>query len=560
MFAASGASAQDVVEFQHALPAMNITSPRNGTYNNYELGYPGILTTSDPDLGLMIWALRNSICQDRRLVFAEGRTLCCCNNWIRDHVHVMKSSCHWEYDLCSFLDFIIDHQRADGCYYELIKQIDDRHWSYVDEDCRIMLPEDNLALVRLEVEADIEYLVVEGAYLYYSISGDRKWLRKVMPHLEKGIEYITSDPKRWDKAHGLVKRAYTIDTWDFTYMPDAGENRRIEPGKTPMSIMHGDNSGVWQAMNQLAVLNRALGKHEKSAYWKSRAADLREHIFRYLWNGRHFIHQLPLDCPPYDEYEAVRLSLSNTYDINRGITDIAQSRSIIEEYMARRDTTSAFAEWFSIDPPYRRFYIYDQGKYINGCISPFTAGELAKAALENGYESYGWDIIRRCMELVRRDGGVKFLYSPATGMPASTGAGPSAWGAAAILSAIDESLAGIRNSGCAYDRISFSPRFPVTHYKELRYFTGYEVNGTHVALRYILADAGMRYQLTSPARHIDAHILLPDGKECSAVLVNGREMPFSISKVGDSRYVDLGIKADGIADIQIVFRKNMVHE
>lgn len=129
-----------------------------------------------------------------------------------------------------------------------------------------------------------------------------------------------------------------------------------------------------------------------------------------------------------------------------------------------------------------------------------------------------------------------------------------------LLSAIDESLAGIRNSGCAYDRISFSPRFPVTHYKELRYFTGYEVNGTHVALRYILADAGMRYQLTSPARHIYAHILLPDGKECSAVLVNGREMPFSISKVGDSRYVDLGIKADGIADIQIVFRKNMVHE
>lgn len=554
MMLAPSASSQETVEFRHGLPAMNITSPRNGTYNNYELGYPGILTTSDPDLGLMIWALRNSIVRDRRLVFAEGKTLTCCNNWIRDHVHVLKSSCHWEYDLRSFLEFIIEHQREDGCFLELIKQIDDRHWSYVDEDCRIMLPDDNLAMARLEVEADIEYLVVEGANLCYSVTGDRKWLRKVLPHLEKGIEYVTSDPKRWDESHGLVKRAYTIDTWDFTYMPDAGENRRIEPGKTPMAIMHGDNSGVWQAMIQLAALNRTLGNSRKSAYWLSRAAVLKDNIFRHLWNGRFFIHQLPIDCLPYDEHENERLSLSNTYDINRGLTDIRQSRSIIEEYIARRDTTSAFAEWFSIDPPYKRFYIYDQGKYINGCISPFTAGELAKAAFENGYESYGWDIILRCMELVKRDGGVKFLYSPATGMPVSSGAGPSAWGAAALLSAIDESLAGIRNTGCAYDRISFSPRFPVTHYRELRYFTGYEVNGTHVELRYILAEEGMRYQLRSPARAIDAHILLPAGKDCRTVLVNGRETPFSVSVVGESRYADMSVRSDGIADIQILFK------
>lgn len=32
----------------------------------------------------------------------------------------------------------------------------------VDEDCRVMYPDDNLTLVRLELEADIEYLVVEG--------------------------------------------------------------------------------------------------------------------------------------------------------------------------------------------------------------------------------------------------------------------------------------------------------------------------------------------------------------------------------------------------------------
>lgn len=549
------ATCQPAIEFQHKLPAMHITPAGNGTYNNYELGYPSILTTTDPDLGLMMQALRNSIFKDRRLVFVSDRTLTCCNNWIRDHVHVMKGSCHWEYDLLSFLDFIIEHQRADGCYFELIKQMDDKHWSFVNEDCSLMFPEDNLALTRLEIEADIEYLVVEGAMLYYSVTGERKWLRKVLPHLEKGIDYMTSDPKRWDEAHGLVKRGYTIDTWDFTFMPDAGSNRRIEPG-TPMSIMHGDNSGVWQAMTQLARMNRILGNKGKAKEWESRASRLRENIFKYLWNGRYFIHQLPLNCQAHDAYENVRLSLSNTYDINRGLTDTDQSRSIIEEYQSRRKTTDAFAEWFSIDPAYDKFFSFEKGKYINGTISPFTAGELAKAALENGYEQYGWDILKRCMELIRRDGDVKFLYSPSTSLSEAQASGPSAWGAASILSAIDESLAGIRNTGCAYDRIAFSPRFPVTHYTELRYFTGYELNDTRVELRYILAEKGMRYQLISPAHRIDAHILLPESKDCAEVRVNGIPVPFIISTVGDSRYADLSIKTKGTADIELLFSNN----
>ena len=119
-------------------------------------------------------------------------------NWIRDHVHVMKAMRQWEYDLKSFLDFIIETQREDGQFYELIKQVDDKHWSFVNEDCYVMYPEDNLSLVRLELEADIEYLVVEGAVYLYKTTGDDAWLKKVLPKLEKGIDYMMSDEKRLD--------------------------------------------------------------------------------------------------------------------------------------------------------------------------------------------------------------------------------------------------------------------------------------------------------------------------------------------------------------------------
>lgn len=541
------------VKFVHKLPAMHLTTPPNGTYNNYELGYPSIMTTTDPRLGVMLYQLRNNIYTDRHLVFIDGKTLMCSKNWIRDHVHEMKGFCHWDYDIRSFLDFIIDTQREDGCYYELIKQIDDRHWSYVDEGCYVMYPDDNLALVRLEIEADIEYLVVEGAMCVYRVTGDDEWLKSVLPRLEKGIDYITSDPKRWDSERGLVKRGYTIDTWDFTYMPDAGTNRRIEPGKTPMAIMHGDNSGVWQAMNQLAWMNRRFGDEKKAKEWERRAAELRANMFKYLWNGKFFVHQLPLDGAWKDDKEPIRLSLSNTYDINRGVTNLEQSRSIIEEYMARRDTTSAFAEWFSIDPPYDKYYIYKPGKYVNGAISPFTAGELAKAAFNNGYEAYGWDIICRFREMIERDGTIYFLYSPESGMSEAKGAGPSAWGAAALMSAIDEGLAGICNEGCGYDELYFCPRFPVTDYTELRYITGYELSAKNVDVRYVLADNGMRYLIKSPATKIRAHILLPVGRSCRQLRVDGKNHRFKTVSVGSSSYVDFELSASGTADIEVLF-------
>ena len=539
-----------MIEFKHKLPAMNIGGRMNGTFNNRELGFPSILTTTDPVLGLFMKNLRTNILADRSLVFVDGKILMTDKNWIRDHVHVMKAMRHFEYDICSFLDFIIETQRKDGQFYELIKQLDDGHWQFVDESCRVMYPDDNLALVRLELEADVEYLVVEGAFYYYKATGDDEWLRRVLPKLELGIDYMTSDSKRWDSEYGLVKRPFTIDTWDFTSAPDAQTNRKINPYE-PMSIMHGDNSGVYQAMLQLAWFRRRLGDEERAAIWERRAATLRENMIKHLFGGKFFIHQLHLGHDGIDSLESERLSLSNTYDINRGVTSLAQSRLIIEEYMKRREKTKLFAEWFTIDPPYEKFLIYGSGSYVNGAVSPFTAGELAKAAFNNGYEDYGWDIIRRFIDLVKRDGTTYFLYH--TDSAPQPELGPSAWGAAALLSAIDEGLAGIVDLGVRYDEISLSPRFPVTHYTELRYLTGYEVSGVLVDLRYILTDEGMRYDLYSPAKVIHAHILIPKGRSASTLIVNGSESDFTLVRVGDSLYLDKTVTASGKVSLEIIF-------
>ena len=547
-----------VIPFENALPSQNLDGRHNGTYNNIELAIPGILTTQDTDLGMMMKWLRDNVHSGRHTVFVEGKAIPVYKNWIRDHVHTMKAFRHWEFDLRPYLDFTLEHQRPDGSYYELIKQMDDLHWSYVAEDDVVFFPEDNLYLARLDIESDVEYLVVEGAAEYYKATADRRWLRRNIRKLEKGIQYSTSHPKRWDSELGLVKRAYTIDTWDFTCEKTSPSDRRITRD-TPMAVMHGDNSGVYQAMNQLAWMNEELGHRTKAEQWREKARTLRENAFNHLWNGKFFTHEFPLGCPSADDKEDIRMSLSNTYDINRGFTTLEQSRSIVEEYMLRRDTTSAFAEWFTIDPPYVPCFgevtVHPANRYVNGCITSFTAGELAKAAFSCGYEAYGWDILRRLYELMAEDGGeIYFLYNRFTKKPENHNMGPAAWGAAAVLSAIDEGLAGIEDLDCRYRSLGFSPKWPVTPYKELRYFSGYEINGDVIDVRYILTEKGMRYCVDSPARRISAHILLPEGTSASTVLLNGSPVSFQNVRVGDSRYADFSAAGlDGRADIEILF-------
>ena len=119
---------------------------------------------------------------------------------------------------------------------------------------------------------------------------------------------------------------------------------------------------------------------------------------------------------------------------------------------------------------------------------------------------------------------------------------------------MDEGLAGIVNTGFGYDEIAFSPRWPVTPYRELRYVTGYESVGRYVDCRYVQTEEGFRYHLRSPAKKVSAHLLVPAGKAPKALLVNGSEVPFSLVAVGESRYVDVVAEPrGGISDFEVLY-------
>ena len=460
----------------------------------------------------------------------------------------MKAYKHWEHDVKGFLSFIIENQHPDGYYYEIALVHDNFHTNIVDKSCVKFFPDDGIALVRIELEADIEYLVVEGAITVYKATGDDAWIKSILPALEKGINYVTSNPKRWDSKHGLVKRPFTMDTWDFVYGNNTYD-RRIS-NDTPMSIMHGDNSGVYQAMMQLAWINRRFGNESKALNWENRAILIKKNLDKYCWNGNFYIHQLHLNHNGASGAEETKiLSLSNTYDINRGVTTPEQTNNIIEEYIKRKNSNKDFAEFYCIDPPYERFKKSDGeywkvGEYVNGGISTFTAGELAKAAFQNGYEEYGWDILCRIRNMIVSDGEVHFLYDPKTGENMS--GGPSGWGSAAIIDAIDAGLAGIVDGDVCYKVLDFSPRWAVTGINEVRYITGYESSKRLIQTDFFMNDNSMIYQISCPSHLINCHILLPKGKICNKVFIDNINVQFAVSKVKESTYIDFGFEKEDI--------------
>ena len=533
---------------------MSITkmpADRYGDYNLGEFGTPCLISNNDDgkklisndpvindSFAVFMMHLRRIIARDRRSIYIGGKRLTANINWLRDHIHEMKGYKHWEYDLKSYLDFMIKNQHESGFFYEITCIGDNFHTKSVDPPLVKFLPEENLALVKIELEADIEYLVVDGAVMVYQATGDEQWIKSVLPNLEKGIDYITSDPKRWDEAHGLVKRPFTIDTWDF--LPNqAGGDRRIYDD-TPMSIMHGDNTGVYKAMTQLAWLNDRFGNSEKANEWRSRAAKLLENLNKYCWNGNFYTHQIHLNHDGLDDKENKRLSLSNTYALTRGTLNEEQGASVIESYLKQGRELGVLYEWCAIYPPYETFNMHKAGTYINGGSAPFLAGELAKGAFRYGYEKYGYEILKRLQAMHRKYRELGFLYNPETGDDLS--GGPNGWGAAAVLDAIDNGFAGIEDADVLMNKINLSPRFVLDDATEKRYYTGYDVSNVLVELEYKKQGNKIIYALTSPAKEVNCHILLPENTSPSLVSLDGEQIEYKVSKIRNSTYVDFKVQ------------------
>lgn len=474
--------------------------------------------------------------------------------WVRDHIHTMKAYKYWEKDMSSYIAFFMGRQTPKGMYFDYAMSYKNENVGQLfftncfDNQFYFVDVENQNFFFRMPMEADLEYLMAEGVYTNWQTTGDIEYLKKWLPTLEKGMKYLMTDPLRWSSKSLLVKRPYTIDTWDFTSQPDSlksvdrllGHIDNTE--KTPKGIMHGDNSGMVQASRQLAQLYLATGDGEKAKEWNMQAGLFLQRLNTVCWNGKFYSHFIPEDPYPShiksDPLNAI--GLSNTYSMNRGTTTPEMAASIIETYeqIGEKTKNESLAPWFGIYPfIYPHFGNYAVGEYMNGAILPLVGGELCKAAFQNGYERYAVEQLDILAKIVEASNGRIPGCVNADGT-AQKEAIPAEWGQAAFVSAMVEGLAGVIDKSIQFKEVEISPRWYFAGVDSTSVTIGYGADGKQVKYDYLFNPKKKELKITTSGKFEKFTLRVPVPENCKTATasINGKKTAVTVQQVNASRY------------------------
>ena len=359
---------------------------------------------------------------EAKIVRYRGRPWFLFSDWLRDHVHILKGKKYFVPELKDAIELFGGTQQEGGMLYDFIMPHDPQVRGTGDrfhEDGFIEIVENGeWYFERVPVEADVEYLFVEGLYYTWKATGDTAWMRRWLPCAEKALRYDLESPLRWSEKYGLIKRGYTIDTWDFQTDADTavtGDTMDVVPGETEFGIMHGDNTGFAAACGYLADMLEADDRLEEAVQWRQTGAEVLQRLEEVSWRDSYFRHWVPetegLRRESGDREER-QVSLSNTHALNRGINP-RMARAIIGTYQRIRNEMpeSGPGEFYSIYPAFEEAFRNHllPWHYVNGGVFGFIAGELGRGAFRHGFERYGVDVLRRLQALLEAEHG-EFSY------------------------------------------------------------------------------------------------------------------------------------------------------
>jgi len=329
-------------------------------------------------------------------------------SWLMDNTQTLKGMKYFWPEVKSNVNFYADSQREDGMVWENFEPRTpvETYWEHEFKYGDFARPAEDgwLLLRRAPVENHVEAFLLEALYFSWKASGDTKWMAGRLDAAIRAVKYATSNPYRWSEKYKLLKRGFTIDTWDFLCESEAklsGDIMVIDLARTHFGIFFGDNANMIVGLRRLSTMLEAAGRASEAPAFTALADEIEKRLNALSWNGEFFTHWIPEDRELKLDMGVDlerQVSLSNAYSLNRGIRH-DQCVAIVRTYQRIRKEMpeSSPGEFYAIYPPYERGFGAENAKweYMNGGVMSCTAGELALGAFRHGFEDYGADILLR---------------------------------------------------------------------------------------------------------------------------------------------------------------------
>jgi hypothetical protein len=345
--------------------------------------------------------------------------------WILDHCHNMRGQKYFHGYGAEFVDLLAKSQRADGMIYSFVQYMPNAdYFKTRDKFSGYTQQLGDRAFVRQPTENHPEYNYVNTIYQCWKSAGDDAWMQGKLTSAAQALDYALNDPARWSTRFQLLKRVYTIDSWDFAvddeYLPNLGltNSMIIDPKLSKFGVFFGDNTGYISACQELAEMYAHSGQKAAAQRYRQRAQDIQARLDQLAWNGRFYTHFIDEDSTVVRKLgvdERSQIAQSNAYSLNRGLP-VDKNKAIIQTYLQLKAQlpVGSPGEWYAIYPPFGRGFEQHGAtwQYMNGGVGGHVAGELARGAFENGYEHYASDILDRLFALGKKyDNKIYFSYT-----------------------------------------------------------------------------------------------------------------------------------------------------
>ncbi len=136
--------------------------------------------------------------------------------------------------------------------------------------------------------------------------------------------------------------------------------------------------------------------------------------------------------------------------------------------------------------------------------------------------------------------------------------GPDNWAAATGMAALVEGLAGVKNTGLAFDKVGLSPRWCSAGTDSAKVTICLPASDGYVSYTYKndKAKGEISIQVTGSGNEITGHVLLPhEAISVKSVTLNGNPLLFTNSLIENSKYIDFKTMLGWVINIQISYLK-----